>query len=440
MNFVLLRRGPWCLYRAICIQCLAELWLFLSAQSEEVELPPDPRVRRQFCERRFRESDFAADNFQGPAMQKKNLTIFVQCLYQLRTSLRPSRKEVLAGGIHYPTLLVVNHKTPPVSASGARYCWLDQLGWKKNGLNPKNCCDSKHGPRGMEACFDDHFSYELCCLGELNRGEMPHHFIGPALDLNVANTVRQLGTFDISQSYGLQTLCREGDIVIDVGANIGGFTVPLAERVGHEGEVHAFEPFRKVFQHLTANVALNGLSNVYTHNVALGVENRVDEVYVPDLRQFNFPSAMRVTEQESIKDAEAQNVKYEEKKEKVQVRPLDSFEFDRRVSLVKIDVEFMEMDVVLGGLQTFRKHQPVLWVENEPYFDDPPNLRFVEMMEKELEYVCTPVAKLELLCQPKKNGGRLPKGFKRVLKHLHGEVKDMNLWSALKDSGDTEYS
>ena len=80
---------------------------------------------------------------------------------------------------------------------------------------------------------------------DVNLAEMPHYFVAPAFDVNVGNAVRQLGTFDLGQSYALQTLCRSGDVVIDVGANVGGFTVPLAERVGPDGEVHAFEPFRK---------------------------------------------------------------------------------------------------------------------------------------------------------------------------------------------------
>ena len=82
-------------------------------------------------------------------------------------------------------------------------------------------------------------------LQDVNLAEMPHFFVAPAFDVNVGNAVRQLGTFDLGQSYALQSLCREGDVVIDVGANVGGFTVPLAERVGPTGEVHAFEPFRK---------------------------------------------------------------------------------------------------------------------------------------------------------------------------------------------------
>merc|ERR1712217_359830 len=211
---------------------------------------------------------------------------------------------------------------------------------------------------------------------------------------NVGNAVRQLGTFDLGQSYALQSLCRRGDTVLDIGANVGGFTVPLAERVGPAGEVHAFEPFRKVYQHLNANVALNGLTNVYTHNVALGTEQKVLKIHTPDLTTWNFPSAMRVTDQYDPQAAvKKANLRYEEKQEKIIVRPLDSFEFNGRIRLIKIDVEFMELKVVLGARETIRNHRPIMWVENEPFFDDPPNREFVETMYAEFGYQCKGVAR-----------------------------------------------
>lgn len=52
---------------------------------------------------------------------------------------------------------------------------------------------------------------------DVNLAEMPHYFVAPAFDINVGNAVRQLGTFDLGQSYALQTLCGSGDVVIDVG-------------------------------------------------------------------------------------------------------------------------------------------------------------------------------------------------------------------------------
>ena len=54
-------------------------------------------------------------------------------------------------------------------------------------------------------------------LKDVNLAEMPHYFVAPAFDINVGNAVRQLGTFDLGQSYALQTLCKAGDVVIDVG-------------------------------------------------------------------------------------------------------------------------------------------------------------------------------------------------------------------------------
>ena len=61
-----------------------------------------------------------------------------------------------------------------------------------------------------------------------------------------------------------------GDTVVDGGANIGAFTIPLAKKVGEHGQVYAYEAQRIVSQMLNANVALNELSNVHAFHRALG--------------------------------------------------------------------------------------------------------------------------------------------------------------------------
>lgn len=61
-----------------------------------------------------------------------------------------------------------------------------------------------------------------------------------------------------------------GQTVIDVGANIGGFTVVAARAVGPAGRVLAIEPDAASFEQLTKNVRLNQLTNVTTINAALG--------------------------------------------------------------------------------------------------------------------------------------------------------------------------
>ena len=59
----------------------------------------------------------------------------------------------------------------------------------------------------------------------------------------------------------LASALRPGDLVVDVGAHLGSFTVPLAKKVGR-GRVLSLEPQQDLFQALNANLALNGLFNV----------------------------------------------------------------------------------------------------------------------------------------------------------------------------------
>ena len=65
------------------------------------------------------------------------------------------------------------------------------------------------------------------------------------------------------------SLIHSGFTVIDVGANIGIWTVGAAKRTGSQGRVHAFEPLGSNFARLLSNVELNGVSNVVSRNLAL---------------------------------------------------------------------------------------------------------------------------------------------------------------------------
>jgi len=419
------------------------LWLLLSGdhllrpgvRSAEARPRSSPAARerqlryeRQRCTRRLLETDFSKDRFSTAWASHENMTAFVDCLHRLRTTHRSVEKVVHAGGVHYPTLVVANHRDPVVSTSGAAWCWRDKYG-TSSGMSPRDCCSTDHGPRGLEACWDGHFSYELCCKGHLAQGELPHFYSVPAMDLNVGNIVKRQGTFDLRMSYALQALCRPGFTVLDVGANLGGFTVPLAERVGPTGRVHAFEPFRTIFQHMTANVALNGLTNVYTYNYAIGREDTTLELHEPDLHSFGAPSAMRVEGQFSPEEAATYDkVIYEPARVKVEMRRLDSFNFGTKVDFIKIDVEFMELEVVMGARSLIARDRPVIWAENEPYFKNkPPDTRFVEAMDRELGYTCQPVADLELLCTPPEATLVAVETMQRIMALLNVGIPHMSL-------------
>jgi FkbM family methyltransferase len=92
--------------------------------------------------------------------------------------------------------------------------------------------------------------------------------------------------FNPARDPDLQALLatvRRGDVVYDIGANMGVFTVALAKRVGASGTVVAFEPQAAAFDHLESNVRLNALGNVRAYR--LGVGEHDEEAVVEPARE-----------------------------------------------------------------------------------------------------------------------------------------------------------
>lgn len=75
--------------------------------------------------------------------------------------------------------------------------------------------------------------------------------------------------FERQQREFLNAFLRQGEVFVDIGANIGLFTLIAAYRVGSTGRVYAFEPCSTAHRRLLANVQLNRLDNVSCHQSAL---------------------------------------------------------------------------------------------------------------------------------------------------------------------------
>ena len=95
-------------------------------------------------------------------------------------------------------------------------------------------------------------------------------FIYNANDSFIGKSLETYGEWCEGEIDTLLQIVSEGDVVIDVGANIGTHAIPLARRVGTSGGVLAIEPQRLVFQTLCGNVAINNLINVMCLNAAAG--------------------------------------------------------------------------------------------------------------------------------------------------------------------------
>ena len=91
-------------------------------------------------------------------------------------------------------------------------------------------------------------------------------------DTYLGRSMIEYGEFSEAEWHLLARLAPENAVVVEAGANMGIFTVPLAKSVGLGGMVYAFEPQLPVFQQLCANLALNDLLNVQAFNAGCGAE------------------------------------------------------------------------------------------------------------------------------------------------------------------------
>jgi len=82
--------------------------------------------------------------------------------------------------------------------------------------------------------------------------------------------LHRLGRMGREERATLEKIVRPGMTVLDVGGNIGLYTVLLSRLVGPAGRVISFEPDPALFALLRENCALNGCTNVEAHNLALG--------------------------------------------------------------------------------------------------------------------------------------------------------------------------
>lgn len=146
----------------------------------------------------------------------------------------------------------------------------------------------------------------------------------------------------------LQAL-RPDDVVVEAGANIGTLTIPLARAVPR-GIIYAFEPQRLTFQILSANVALNGLTNVHTRHAALGkVAGKIAVPVLDPMVSQNFGGLSLLGSNQG---------------EPVPVETIDGLDL-KACRLIKADVQGMELDVIGGASETIKRCRPALYVENE---------------------------------------------------------------------------
>jgi FkbM family methyltransferase len=155
----------------------------------------------------------------------------------------------------------------------------------------------------------------------------------------------------------LLALAQYPGLVVEVGANMGIHTVPLARALQEKGrKLVAFEPQPVVFQQLCANLALNGLMNVTAWPFACGDVSGVVNFPRPDYRKRgNFGGVSISSSSPAACDACVH----------VPCIRLDDMLRNERVGLLKIDVEGYELRVLKGSCALIQQSRPLLYLEND---------------------------------------------------------------------------
>ncbi len=104
-------------------------------------------------------------------------------------------------------------------------------------------------------------------------------------DVHVSAAIARDGIWEPQETRFLLDTLRPGDVFVDVGANIGYFSLLASRLVGPAGTVLAFEPEAANYALLEANCRRNGCDNVRCFQAALGEENASGTIYLNELNR-----------------------------------------------------------------------------------------------------------------------------------------------------------
>jgi FkbM family methyltransferase len=192
---------------------------------------------------------------------------------------------------------------------------------------------------------------------------------GISLELLKFNTHEPLSTKLISQEL------KKGMVCLDLGGNIGYYTLLESKIVGEEGKIISVEPSPQNYHYLKENLDMQNISNVETYNFACG---DIDG-------EINFLISKNSNTCRTISDDEP--IPKNQKIIKVPIKKLDTFLEENplpRIDFLRTDVEGYEMQVFEGAKKTIQKHKPMIQIEVHPdYLGKSKTKRFLQFLENE---------------------------------------------------------
>lgn len=171
-------------------------------------------------------------------------------------------------------------------------------------------------------------------------------------DIYIGQAIEKYGEFSWSEVALFEQAIKPGAFVFDVGSNIGCHTMAFSSIVGKDGMVFAFEPQSVVFQTLCANISMNSRTNVECFQFI--VSNRTGFGTLPQI-DYSVPANYGCVRADEFDEGN-----------KVQQISIDDYFYDiSHIDFMKIDVEGMEKNVLIGAHKTIEKFRPMIYAEND---------------------------------------------------------------------------
>jgi len=138
---------------------------------------------------------------------------------------------------------------------------------------------------------------------------------------------------DRKKIRALKKIIKPGMAVVDIGANIGFYSILFSKLVGETGKVYAFEPDEENFRHLQRNAS--GLKNVSLNKTAVSDKSGKIKLYISDDLNIDHHTYNNGENRESVEiDAISLD---------------DFFHNNQMVNFIKIDIQGYEYFAIVGG-------------------------------------------------------------------------------------------
>jgi FkbM family methyltransferase len=165
---------------------------------------------------------------------------------------------------------------------------------------------------------------------------------------------------------------KEGDVFLDIGANIGYHSLFASKIVGKAGQVYSFEPVKETFEILKKNIQINKFNNIKPFNYGVSNKNGKTKIFF-DKSDFGR-SSLLYGDSNSV--------------EEIELIKLDTFFGGKKIDFVKIDVEGEEFNVIKGMEEIIKNNKNIkIILEFSPIIYKKKNKKTLEYCLKFLNYL-----------------------------------------------------